>query len=207
VAVGCAGFAKFLTQAGSELPQDLTFETQVSGEGGAIPDLVGRDAAGAEAAIVEAKFWAGLTERQPNAYLDRLPQSSGLLVFVAPARRFESLWPERLTRRRSAGRLVECEEGHREDRPRPDWRITRLDGGRRLALTSWRAVLGALRAGPHQAEDAGPAADVLQLGGLADRMDADAFLPSFLTPSCRRRPRGRPRRCRARSPGPGTSGG
>src|SRR5436190_207432 len=68
-------FLRFLSQAGCALPGDLAFETQAAGDDGAIPDLVGRDADRAEAAIVEAKFWAGLTERQPSAYLDRLPPS------------------------------------------------------------------------------------------------------------------------------------
>jgi hypothetical protein len=165
-------FLRFVSQVGCALPADLAFQTQASGDDGAIPDLVGRDAAGSEAAIVEAKFWAGLTERQPNAYIDRLPPSSGLLLFVAPARRFESLWPELLTRCRSAGRQVECEDNHGAD-----WRVARVGGGRTLALTSWRALLEALHAGLLQAGEAGPAADVLQLRGLADRMDADAFLP------------------------------
>src|SRR4051812_49503904 len=49
--------------------------------------------------------------------------------------------------------------------------------GRRLALTSWRSVLEGLHAGLQQAGETAAAADVLQLRGLADRMDADAFLP------------------------------
>jgi hypothetical protein len=165
-------FLRFLAQAGCPLGDDLAFETQVSGKDGGIPDLVGRDTSGAEAVIVEAKFWAGLTDHQPNTYIDRLKGSPGLLLFVAPARRFESLWPELLTRCRSAGRQVECEEGHG-----PDWRVGRLAGGRWLALTSWRAVLEALHAGLQQASEVSLASDILQLRGLADRMDADAFLP------------------------------
>lgn len=58
-----------------------------------------------------------------------------------------------------------------------DWRVAALAGGRRLALTSWRAVLEGLHGGLLQAGEATVAADVLQLRGLADRMDADAFLP------------------------------
>jgi hypothetical protein len=49
--------------------------------------------------------------------------------------------------------------------------------GSRLALTSWRAVLEALHIGLQQAGEVASAADILQLCGLADRMDADAFLP------------------------------
>src|SRR5262245_39667836 len=86
-------FLRFLERSGQSFPGDLAFKTQLPNEDGAIPDLVGRDAAGAQVVIVEAKFWAGLTGQQPNAYLTRLPVG-GLLVFVAPALRFESLWPE-----------------------------------------------------------------------------------------------------------------
>jgi hypothetical protein len=164
-------FLQFLEQSGQSLPRDLIFGTQAADADGAIPDLVGRDADGTQAVIVEAKFWAGLTGRQPNAYLARLP-AGGLLVFVAPALRFESLWPELLARCRDAGHAVEEVGGCGAD-----WRVAGLADGRRLALTSWRAVLEGLHTGLQQAGEAAAAADVLQLRGLADRMDTEAFLP------------------------------
>jgi hypothetical protein len=164
-------FLRFLGQSGVTLSQDLSFKTQAGGEDGSIPDLVARDAA-QEVAIIEAKFWAGLTERQPNRYFDRLPASSGLLVFIAPAMRFESLWRELLCRCKEGGREIEGEECYGAD-----WRVARIAGGRRLALTSWRATLQVLYAGLQQAGEAASASDVLQLQGLADRMDAEAFLP------------------------------
>ena len=153
-------FVRFLAHAGPRLADDLTFSTQAADADGTIPDLVGRDATGAETLIAEAKFWAGLTDRQPVQYLTRLP-TDGLLVFIAPALRFESLWPELLTRCRQADHAVDEVPG----------------GGRRLALTSWRAVLETLHAGLLVAGEVATAADVFQLRGLADRMDADAFLP------------------------------
>jgi hypothetical protein len=162
---------QFLAQSGCVLAGEFVFETQAPGDEGGIPDLIGRDASGAEPILVESKFWAGLTERQPVAYIGRVPPG-GLLLFVAPARRFESLWPELLARCRAAGKAFDCEGGHGGD-----WRVARLDEGRRLALTSWRALLGALHAGLLQAGELAPAADVLQLQGLAERMDAEAFLP------------------------------
>ena len=55
--------------------------------------MVGLDRNNKPAVIIEAKFWAALTENQPNAYLNRLPQK-GVLLFVAPAQRIESLWAE-----------------------------------------------------------------------------------------------------------------
>ena len=66
-------FIRFLQRAGRTLPANLSFTTQVADSDGAIPDLVGRDAAGVEMVLVEAKFWAGLTTRQPTTYLARLP--------------------------------------------------------------------------------------------------------------------------------------
>jgi hypothetical protein len=44
--------------------------------------------------MIEAKFWAGLTDRQRVHYLRRLEHNRALLLFVAPAQRLESLWPE-----------------------------------------------------------------------------------------------------------------
>ena len=44
-----------------KLPIDLTLRSQVSGKDQAQPDLIGTDAEGDPALIVEAKFWAGLS--------------------------------------------------------------------------------------------------------------------------------------------------
>lgn len=163
-------FLRFLERAGRPFPTDLTFATQAADVDGGIPDLVGRDG-NTVAVIIEAKFWAGLTGNQPNTYLARLP-AGGLLAFVAPALRFESLWPELLVRCRDAGHAVEEVNGCGAD-----WRVAKLADERRLALTSWRAALEAIHTGLQQAGEQAAAADVLQLRGLADRMDADAFLP------------------------------
>lgn len=46
-----------------------------------------------ERLLVELKFWAGLTDNQPVAYLKKLPTDChSALLEVAPARRIESLW-------------------------------------------------------------------------------------------------------------------
>src|SRR5262249_49788258 len=123
-------FLRFLERSGPTFPIDVTFRTQAAEADGAIPDLVGWDAAGAQGVIVEAKFWAGLTGQQPNGYLARLP-AGGLLVFVAPALRFESLWPELLARCRDPCHAAEVVSGCG-----PDWRVAGLADGKRLALTS-----------------------------------------------------------------------
>lgn len=165
-------FILLLGAFGGRLPESLHFRTQAGDDQGAIPDLVGRDDQGVEQAIIEAKFWAGLTARQPVAYLDRLPPASGLVLFVAPARRADMLWHKLLQECRREGREVASEEKlHGESR------FARLDDGRRLGLTSWSAVLDALHAGLIRAGDAPAISDLLQLRGLTDRMDSDLFLP------------------------------
>ena len=71
-------------------------KTQVSDETHARPDLVifGKDRK--ERVLIEAKFWASLTENQPNAYIARLPldEHPSVLLFIAPEARVETLWSE-----------------------------------------------------------------------------------------------------------------
>lgn len=70
--------------------------TQVGDATLARPDLAVYDRERKERVLIEAKFWAGLTENQPNAYLTRLPRDErpAVLLFVAPEARLETLWPE-----------------------------------------------------------------------------------------------------------------
>jgi hypothetical protein len=79
----------FLRQAGIHIEGPLAFRTQAVGPSGERPDLVAIDAKGNERLLIEAKFWAGLTENQPGAYLKR-----GTLLVVCPAQRVNFLWSE-----------------------------------------------------------------------------------------------------------------
>ena len=47
---------------------DLLYDTQVIFEDLSRPDIVGTDDQGRRVVMIEAKFWAGLTENQPNKY-------------------------------------------------------------------------------------------------------------------------------------------
>lgn len=100
-------------------------------------------------------------------------QADGLLLFIAPALRFETLWSELL--RRCQDENFAVEQSHNDIAQ--DLRVIRVGPTHKLALASWRAVLSfMLRAleveGEHRA-----ASDVQQLQGLCERMDSDAFLP------------------------------
>lgn len=147
---------------------DLTFSTQRTYEDGSRPDLVGRAIDGCEPVVIEAKFWAGLTSNQPVAYLAALPEN-GLLLFVAPEERAQTLWAELL--RRTGSATAAGAGGVR-------WRDTRAIrlGSRTLALVSWRTLLAHMKEASERVGEA-VTADIHQLAALCDKMDSDAFLP------------------------------
>jgi hypothetical protein len=162
-----------LNQSGSDLPQTLHFRTQASGDDGAIPDLVGKGPDGRDLLIVEAKFWAGLTEAQPVTYLERLKTFQGsVLAFVVPGQRLELLWDELLRR---------CRDAHvspgLEQQIASEMRSMEMNGTTRLVLLSWRLALNTIVQAMESTDEVHLVADARQLQGLCAREDADAFLP------------------------------
>ena len=159
--VGRTGIATFT-------PRRITAEEK---HGHHFPDLTIRDGDGVVRILVENKFWAGLTDAQPVAYLKALPDDiSSALVFIVPHQRVHGLWSELKDRcRRNAVEL-----GSESSRNSMIWVS---DGDRSLAITSWKHILGKLE---QAAVDGGHSAlqqDIVQLRGLTDQMDADEFLP------------------------------
>lgn len=148
-------------------------QTEVIGNEGERPDLVCFDTGGHERLLIEAKFWAGLTENQPVTYLRRLqePRPSGLLV-VAPSLRFEELWPE-LTRRVSQTDDIELGDTGMDRDIR--WAYTGVH--RLLIMASWRVLLDSLAVRTSAYGDIQAVNDIQQLQGLADLQDTEAFLP------------------------------
>ena len=161
--------------------------TQAGDAERSVPDLAGYDEDSAERVLIEAKFWAGLTERQPVKYLERLKQDKpSALLFVAPAARIESLWAELRTRVDEADEL----EWHPILADK-DTRSAAVGGNRRLLLTSWANLLR--RIASSVSETSRTAEDIRQLIGLTQRMDKEAFLPlrqAELGPEFPRRMRG-----------------
>ena len=162
-----------LQSVGTDVGPIARVRTEATGREGERPDLVCFDRGGGERLLIEAKFWAGLTDHQPVTYLRRLPdhQQSALLV-VAPFLRFETLWPE-LTRRVFQAEDIELVLGDLEREVR--WAVAGDE--RRLMLTSWRRLLDSLASATEAAGDMQTANDVRQLQGLADQQDSEAFLP------------------------------
>ncbi|MEW6269193.1 MAG: hypothetical protein AB1689_07850 [Thermodesulfobacteriota bacterium] len=133
------------------------------------PDLAGTTASGEILVLIENKFWAGLTEAQPVAYLQHIGPAGTLLAFVAPDLRVATLWDE-LTRRMKGAVDFEILAP-----PAGFERLATTSLGPRLALMTWGKLLRALDLAV--AGSSARASDLAQLRGLCDRVDAEAFLP------------------------------
>ena len=63
------------------------------------PDLTVHDSHGRVRALVENKFWAGLTDAQPVSYLADLPEDPPTsLLFIVPRLRVATVWKELMLR-------------------------------------------------------------------------------------------------------------
>ena len=146
-------------------------ESQVIQADGTRPDLVGLDQAGKERVLVEVKFWAALTNNQPNGYINRLPDDgTALVMFLAPAERIRSLWPQledRLTR--EFGRLIEVDS---------ERKCVRVEGTQRhLMIASWGGLLDSMAARSRDDGELGVETEIRQLRSLAKHADTGALKP------------------------------
>lgn len=161
-----------LLSAGAEVGSFTRFRTEVTGDDGERVDLVCYDGDGTERVLVETKFWAALTDNQPNTYLARLPEEGhSVLLFVAPAQRMESLWLQLRERAQTNHNLTIL--------PEPGELHNAAVNGeqRKLMAISWRALLNLMLSRTTSAGDLAAVKDIEQLLGLTERMDSEAFLP------------------------------
>lgn len=164
---------EMLRDGGADVAPLARVATEVIGKKDERLDLVAFDEQGSERVLIEVKFWAGLTSKQPEEYLERLPRDgdAAVLLFVVPEQRLVTLWAE-ICRRAEAC----CELG--ADAGIEGLKSVMVDGSpRRLMLTSWRRLLDAMRSRVGNAGDSATERDILQLGALCERQDQDAFLP------------------------------
>lgn len=93
---------------------DVHYSCQSVGEEKERPDMAGVDSNGNEVILCEMKFYAGLTDNQPNGYLKRLISKKGkALVFVCPETRKISLWRKVVDLCKSQGRTLTDEDEYR----------------------------------------------------------------------------------------------
>ena len=134
------------------------------------PDVSIRDVNGVRRILIETTFWKGVDDVQPAEYLrefpDDAPQSA--LVFITPRDRIPGLWNE------FEARCKDSEVDLQSESSRDGDAIWARAGSHVLLLASWAYVLDGLR---RAAENPAVEQDVVQLRGLTDRMDREAFLP------------------------------
>jgi hypothetical protein len=155
-----------LADAGVEVPRIASFRSQARQEE-ARPDIVGEDDAGHGVFVIEGKFWAGLTDSQPCKYLKELGKHGpGILLFLAPQLRQDTLWTELLRR---------CDtlaQGGTSS-----VRLARLASGPCMALASWQTLLNAALRDLEASGESRLQGDAAQLLGLCEQEDSEAFLP------------------------------
>lgn len=148
------------TELGLQFEKDLHFELQSCGDNLERPDMSLRDIHNDEILIFEMKFWANLTENQPNTYLERLQKKGGKgLIFVCPKSRRVSLVEELAV---SA------------DYEKPQGRLLQKDGKPPILVFSWEEVLNLLE---NALQEDVLYNDLLQLKGLTGEMDNQDFKP------------------------------
>lgn len=81
------------------------------------------------------------------------------------------------TRRQRAGRNIRLRDEHDEFQVAASGRVAKVGSAKTLVVTSWEVILGAVAVALDAAQDHNALADIRQLQGLAERMDAEAFLP------------------------------
>ena len=168
------GVMKLLTRIAPGLPP-LRFGTQYTQEN-ARPDMCGFDG-GMPRVFVENKFWAGLTENQPVAYLRLLANydSPAVLLTVVPAKRLETVRREFTHRLNAAGVIVTSRESSSQV---PHVLAADFGSGFQtspiLAITSWASVLSAIEA---ELEDPRQRSDLGQLRALCAAADDGAAVP------------------------------
>ena len=140
------------TELGLQFEKDVHFELQSCGENLERPDM--------SILIFEMKFWANLTDNQPNTYLERLQKKGGKgLIFVCPKSRIISLVDE----------LAASAEYEK-----PQGRLLQKDGKPPMLVLSWEEVLNSLE---NVLEEDTLYNDLLQLKGLTREMDNQNFKP------------------------------
>lgn len=139
--------------------------SQVAGQDNGRTDLEGYATGDQALAIFENKFWAGLTDNQPGTYLRRLPESGGVLAFIAPASRVLLLAHElglRLPSSSGSAAFTTSGQSH----------VAHLPDGKAVVVTSWTVLLAAMGNAMDAAGETENRADLGQLQSLVDRMDS-----------------------------------
>lgn len=162
-----SAFNKILSDSlKTDISSDVRYSCQSVGENQERPDMSGVDKNGDEIVLCEMKFYAGLTDNQPNGYLDRLIKNNGkALVFICPEARKISLWHK----------IIElCKDQGRHMYDSEDYYVT-VDGIA-MSLITWTRIIDELRR-VASSDAIESKSDIDQLAGFCSMMDSSAFIP------------------------------
>ena len=151
-----------ISNGGIALRENYTIQTQVtSKKDQAIPDLEIADGSNRKY-LIEAKFWAGLTEHQPVSYLKRI-ENGGSLVFLAPERRLNSLGNEVCAKLGLTSKSGSANIYH--------------DDNTSIIFISWSQVLDSLWSHALHSNEQTTLHNLFQLKTLVDTLDSKGFIP------------------------------
>ncbi len=149
-----------------QLDPSIHYSCQSVGKNKERPDMSGKDKEGHEIVLCEMKFYAGLTDNQPNGYLERLIAEDGkALVFVCPSRRRVSLWDKI---------ILLCEEKQRTIEIIGEY--ASVVDGIRMSVLSWEEVIEEIRRAS-TTSSIDMRHDIAQLDGFCKLMDQESFIP------------------------------
>ena len=153
----CSTFTKIISKQLHLDYTPLSYSTQVVGKQQERPDIVGSSKE-KEEIIIEAKFFAALTENQPGTYIERLNGRGGL-IFICPESRRSSLW-EKIKPADSKDLGEYCADVN----------------GTHLAIISWTDIFDGLQL---CADDYAPETkeNLHQLIGFCKEMEDSGFIP------------------------------
>lgn len=164
---------KVLSGNSININTEFNILTQVASKNDtSIPDLEIKDKSDRKF-LIEAKFWAGLTEHQPNSYLERIQPTGGALIFIAPERRLKSLYIEV----RSLLKFKIEDENNNQ---------IELPNSTTILFLSWTSILERLWDSAEYYKDRVSSHNLYQLQSLISKLDSEGFIPfepSFFTPA------------------------
>ncbi len=126
------------------------YVTEMSTDSNGRPDVTGLDGSGSKSVIIEGKFWANLTDNQPNNYLKEIT-AEGRILFLAPDKRLNSLKIE----------------------------IDKRTGGNseKVVISSWTHFLNLIEQENNKEHNHQLASDLLQMKELCRKMDTEGMPP------------------------------
>ena len=160
---------------------DLTYRAQNSGDKLERPDISAINENGKEVLLIEAKFWASLTKKQPNEYIKRLKDNS-VIIFLVPTLRERVIYEEILFRISQQFSDIE--------RDTENLKIKLNRSNKFILIKSWNKILNTIKTELTQENNQTLISDIDQIIGFCETIDSNSFQPiidSDLSPEIAKR--------------------